>query len=201
MKYIKFDTIDSTNDFLKNYLKSNHPIDFFYVFADEQTKGRGQRLNNWKSECCKNILISYAVRFPLPAQKHFLLNQIVSVAVIDFLEKFNISGLKIKSPNDIMAGYEKLAGILIENTIFKNQIKQSIIGIGINVNQTKFPDLPFATSMKNLTGMDYNRDQLIEELTYQLKLSFSKPEKEIIKQYNSYLYKPKISAVFYTNED
>ncbi len=201
MKYIKFDTIDSTNDFLKSYLKSNQTPDFFYVFAEEQTKGRGQRSNNWKSECCKNILISYALRFPLPAQKHFLLNQIVSVAVVEFLQKFNINGLKIKSPNDIMAGYKKLAGILIENTIFKNQIKQSVIGIGINVNQTQFTDLPFATSMKNLTGIDYVRDQLVGDLTYQLKLSFSKPEKEIIEQYNSYLYTPEISTVPYPDED
>ncbi len=201
MNYIKFDTIDSTNDFLKSYIQTHRPENFFYVFAEEQTKGKGQRLNNWKSECCKNILISYFIKLNLPAEKHFLLNQKVSVALIKLLQKFNITDIKIKHPNDILAGNEKISGILIENAIYKNHIRHSIIGIGLNVNQTHFKNLPFATSMKKITGKNFDREKIIDALGKELKKVFLMSEKEIEDLYNSYLYTPESSVFPLQNED
>ncbi len=195
MNPINFDTIISTNDFLKSYAKKNKLPDFFYVRTNQQTKGKGQRSNIWKSECCKNILISYYVRYKLPAKKNFLLNQIVSVSLIDFLQKFNIPDLKIKYPNDILSGYYKIAGILIENTVYKNQIHESIIGIGMNVNQENFKDLPFATSMKLITHKEYDLNSLSLEIKKFLKKNFSANEKSIKNKYENFLYKPEIYPI------
>ncbi len=187
MDCIKFSTITSTNDYLKSYSKNNKLENFFCVRADEQTKGKGQRSNIWKSDCCKNILISFFVRPEIPASKQFLLNEIVSISIIDFLEKFNIPDLKIKYPNDILSGYLKISGILIENVISKNNIKESVIGIGINVNQTNFKKLVFAISMKKLTGKDYDIDELSGLLKQILIKNFNKNEIEINKIYNKYI--------------
>ena len=201
MNYIKFDTIESTNDFLKSYIKQNKVPSFFYVYADEQTKGKGQRSNSWKSDCCKNILISYFIEFERLAKNQFQLSQIVSVSVLEFLQKFNIPDLKIKHPNDILAGPFKISGILIENTLSKNKIKHSVLGIGINVNQTHFPDLPFATSLKKITGIEYDRKELIHSLTEILKRNFNLPENEIQNKYVRYLYKPNVQKIDLKNED
>jgi len=201
MNYIKFDTIESTNDFLKSYIKKNFVPPFFYVYADEQTKGKGQRSNNWKSECCKNILISYFLDLKWNTEKQFLLNKIVSVSVVELLQKFNIPKLKIKHPNDILADKYKISGILIENTIYGNQIKNSIIGIGINVNQESFSSLPFATSLKKISGKNYDREKIIHELTQSLKNNFSLPEAIIEEKYKEYLFKPDAQEIKLRHEN
>ncbi len=201
MNYIKFDTIESTNDFLKNYVKTKNPGNWFYVYADEQTRGKGQRANTWKSECCKNLLISYFVELNWPVEKQFLLNQIVSVSLIELLQKFNIPELKIKQPNDIMAGYYKIGGILIENSVAGKKLKNSVIGIGLNVNQTVFDKLPFAVSMKNIAGKDFDREILIDELTNLLKNNFKAGKKEIKEKFESFLYKPLAISNVLSNEN
>ncbi len=200
MNYIKFDTIESTNDFLKSYVKKNKVPDFFYVYAEEQTKGRGQRSNVWKSDCCKNILISYFIAKEWDPQKQYLLNQIVSISVAEILQKFNIPDIKIKEPNDILAGRNKICGILIENVISKNKIKQSIIGIGLNVNQEKFPGLAFATSLKKITGKHYDREQLMDEISNSLKKNFVLSESEIQKKYKPFLFRPSSQKIDLKNE-
>ncbi len=187
MYYIKFDTIESTNDFLKSYSKDHQLPDFFYVYTDWQTKGRGQRSNIWQSDCCKNVLISYFLqpRFDLEHQSQ--LNQIVSLAIIKVLQKFNISGLKIKLPNDIMADQKKIAGILIENVINHKNWKQSIIGIGLNVNQTTFAGLPQATSMAIITEKTYNIKDIIKFLTVELKELYKQKPDIISREFERFL--------------
>ena len=201
MNSINFDTILSTNDFLKSYAKKNKLPDFFFVRTDEQTKGKGQRTNVWQSECCKNILISYYVKYKIPAENQFLLNRIVSVSLIEFLQKFNIPDVKIKYPNDILSGFYKIAGILIENTIYKNHIKDSIIGIGLNVNQQKFKNLPFAVSMKMLTGKTYDLVELTEILTKILIENFDKKPEKISLLYEKYLYQTEVNSIKLTNKE
>ncbi len=201
MNSINFDTILSTNDFLKSYAKKNNLPDFFFVRTDEQTKGKGQRTNVWQSECCKNILISYYVKYKIPAENQFLLNRIVSVSLIEFLQKFNIPDVKIKYPNDILSGFYKIAGILIENTIYKNHIKDSIIGIGLNVNQQKFKNLPFAVSMKMLTGKTYDLVELTEILTKILIENFDKKPEKISLLYEKYLYQTEVNSIKLTNKE
>lgn len=191
MNYIKFDTITSTNDFLKSYCKVQDLPDFFYVYADTQTKGRGQRSNNWQSDCCKNILISYYLKPNIDIDQQNLLNKIVAVAIIEVLQKFNISGLKIKLPNDIMADNQKIAGILIENVLAHQKWKQSIIGIGLNVNQMTFDNLPQATSMKKITGQTYDIEQIMADLTQEIKHQYFRNPDEINANFERLLIRPK----------
>jgi len=172
MHYIKFDTIESTNDFLKSYAKTKKLPDFFYVYTDKQSKGRGQQSNTWQSDCCKNILISIFLQPKLSVSQQQQLNQIVALSIIKVLEKFNILKLNIKLPNDIMSDGKKIAGILIENVIRHQTWKQSIIGIGLNVNQTEFVNLPQATSMKLISGKDYNQEDIIALLIQELKENY-----------------------------
>jgi len=189
MKYIKFDTIISTNDFLKSYAKSQKLPDFFYVYADEQTNGRGQGSNTWQSNCCKNVLMSIFLMPEIKAEKQQFISQITALAIVKVLQKFNIPNLQIKLPNDILADGKKIAGILIENVINQQDIKQSIIGIGLNVNQTNFVNLPMAISMKNLTGTDFNRDIIVTELVKQLKYFYNLPPDMVSEVFNKYLTK------------
>jgi len=181
MKYIKFDTITSTNDFLKSYSKIQKLPDFFYVYSDVQTKGRGQQSNIWQSDCCKNVLVSFYLEPAIPLTHQIRLSRIVALAIIKVLEKFNIPDLKIKLPNDIMSDGQKIAGILIENVIKKNTWQHSIIGIGLNVNQTNFHNLPNATSMTKITKKKYNIEEIILALKNEL-IRLNKQEDEILKQ-------------------
>ena len=97
------------------------------------------------------------------------------------VEKFNIPNLKIKLPNDIMSGGRKIAGILIENIIKKNTWQHSIIGIGLNVNQINFNNLPNAISMTKITKKDYDIEEIIIALKNELIL-LNKEEDSILKQ-------------------
>jgi len=174
MKYIKFNTINSTNDFLKSYSKTTDLPDFFYVLTDFQESGRGQGVNVWQSDCCKNLLMSVFLRPSLDLKEQAILNQIVSLSIIKVLQKINIPGLQIKLPNDIMSGGKKIAGILIENSIYRNYWKKSIIGIGLNVNQIDFVNLPDAISIKKITGKEYVPDRLAEQIIAEMQKQFER---------------------------
>ena len=187
MDYIKFDTITSTNDFLKSYTETHKISDFFYVLADVQTGGRGQRTNIWQSECCKNILISIFLQPDIDLAQQTRLNQIVAVSIVKVLQKFNIPNVRIKLPNDILADAKKIAGILIENKIIGQKWLQSIIGIGLNVNQSNFVNLPMAVSMTQFTGIDYDRDEIVKLLIEQLKICYQEPPEKIQNKFNNLL--------------
>ena len=192
MNYVKFDTIQSTNDFLKSYSKEHDVPDFFYVITDMQTGGRGQRERTWQSECCKNLLVSFVVCPKFSLEKQILLNKIVSIALIELLEMHKITEVQVKLPNDIMVGGRKIAGILIENIIRNKRIRHSIIGIGLNVNQTNFVNLPEAVSMKNILDKDILLSDLVVDLQQILQKYFSVDEKTIEKIYAALsFFKPK----------
>jgi BirA family transcriptional regulator, biotin operon repressor / biotin---[acetyl-CoA-carboxylase] ligase len=117
------------------------------VITDHQTKGRGQRGNTWEAAPKMNLTFSILLRptFLLVAEQ-FAITQVVSLAVADYLRKRGAAPVKIKWPNDLMIGEQKVAGILIENTLTGNGIQQSVVGIGVNINQLAF-DVPTATSL------------------------------------------------------
>jgi BirA family biotin operon repressor/biotin-[acetyl-CoA-carboxylase] ligase len=132
----------------------------------EQTAGRGQRGNGWSSRRGENLIFSIVLKNPeVPAREQFVINEITSLSVADFLAMHGISA-RIKWPNDIYVGKRKICGILIENSLKGMEIDWSIIGIGLNVNQTSFPeDLPNPTSMRLCTGNSnpYNTRTILEE--------------------------------------
>ena len=148
MRLVKLDAIDSTNDFLKDLIRQQDVENFTVISAENQTKGKGQMGAVWNSEQGKNLIMSVLIKDFLSDPKDvFNLNIVISLAVIRSLEQLNIPKLSIKWPNDIMADNKKIGGILIENSFKSDQTIASIVGIGLNVNQTHFENLPQASSL------------------------------------------------------
>ena len=151
-------SVDSTNEEAKRHISD---IDNLSVLsALEQTAGRGQRGNSWTSAPGENLMFSIVLKYscdpiapghgllkPLHARDQFVLNEIASLSVVDFLSRHGISAM-IKWPNDIYVDEKKICGILIENSFRGKSISSSIIGIGLNINQRNFNvNLPNPTSL------------------------------------------------------
>lgn len=172
MKYFKniliieLDTVNSTNDYAKQLLETDNVKELTVIYAKNQTDGRGQQGNKWFSDSDNNLTISI-VLFPtfLPPENQFLLNKTVTLAVHQLIceqTKLN-AAVKIKWPNDIYIGNKKVAGILIENSISGITWNYCIIGIGININQEKFPKtIPNPTSFKLETGKMFQINIVLE---------------------------------------
>ena len=159
-------TVDSTNVFAINLLSKTNPIEGTVIYTDNQVDGRGQIGSKWQSKAGKNIIMS-VILYPdfLPIAHQFKLNQVVALSVYDLLSKyiFPLDKLSIKWPNDIYIGDKKMGGILIENKLQSSLISQSVVGIGLNINQTSFsPDLPNPTSLVLETGEQNDRVDMIE---------------------------------------
>lgn len=161
---IWLERVDSTNDEARRHISEIDNLSV--VSAMEQTKGRGQRGNRWSSQPGENLTFSLVVKdFRIKANEQSAISQATALSLVDLLSRHEIKA-RIKWPNDIYAGDEKICGILIENSLKGSEIDWSIIGIGLNVNQTAFPeDLPNPTSMKLCTGNSnpYNTREILEE--------------------------------------
>lgn len=160
---IHLDTVTSTNDYAKELIQNRFIPEGTIVLADHQTHGKGQRGASWITEKGSNLTFSI-VHYPsfIPAQHQFLLNKVVTLGIVNGLK--NIlprSGLSIKWPNDIYYEHYKLGGLLIENTLEGSYLSSCIIGIGLNVNQTDFNQLPKASSLKSITGQTYDLKHLL----------------------------------------
>ncbi len=177
--YIK--TTNSTSTLLKQLAAEGNPPDFIY--AGYQTAGRGQTGNSWESEEGKNLLCSIL----LPPDKNlYFLNIAVGVALLRVIgEDFSI-----KWPNDIYWQDKKAAGILVENAIIGNEIKYSIAGIGLNVNQTEFKsDAPNPVSLKQIRGREYDIESLMNRVLEEVHKVLNEPEQDIWSYYKSHLYR------------
>ncbi|MBF4519112.1 biotin--[acetyl-CoA-carboxylase] ligase [Flavobacterium sp. ANB] len=161
MKLIKLDAIDSTNDFLKALASKDELDNFTVVTAENQTKGKGQMGSKWESESGKNLIMSALVKdFLYNNEDVFNLSIITSLAVIETLKALDIPDLCIKWPNDIMSYNKKIGGILIENTLKSDGRIVSVVGIGLNVNQTNFEHLPNASSLSVIANKIFDKDIL-----------------------------------------
>lgn len=170
MKLIKLHTIESTNSFLKELLKESKQENFTVVVTSEQTAGRGQIQNTWQSEPFKNLTFSVFVSFNRLLITHYkYLNFAVSLAIFDVLKGLQIPNLQIKWPNDILSETKKICGILIENIFKGGQIESAVIGIGLNINQTEFINLPNATSLKNTMNKEFDLDELLVKIIDSIK--------------------------------
>ena len=173
MRIIKLNAIDSTNTYLKRLSVTRGAEDGLAVVAKFQTNGRGQMGTVWDSQVAKNLTFSVFkdVSFVNIAQ-HFYISMAVSLAVYEALNSLGIKKIKVKWPNDILSENKKIAGILIENVIKLNVITGSVIGIGLNVNQTDFSDLPSATSLLLLSGKVYDLDEVLDTVLRQIDIHF-----------------------------
>lgn len=150
---IHLQVIDSTNSYASELLKEAKLPEGTLIYTFEQQNGRGQRGNKWESEPNKNGACSI-ILYPsfLQADEQFLLTKIVSLAVADLMAELlavtdKMREIRIKWPNDIYVGSQKIAGILIENTLREKCIQSTIIGVGVNINQNVFPTGLNATSL------------------------------------------------------
>lgn len=201
MKVIKLNAIDSTNSFLKEMAHSSSLENYTVLVTKEQTKGRGQMGTRWLSEANKNLLCSVFIRFEsFPATNQVLVNYAVSIAIVNVLNTYKIPKVVIKWPNDILSLNKKICGILVENVIQKNEIKSSVIGIGLNVNQINFPVNFNATSILKETNTEVNLDefliQLITELKTQTSYITNASTNVLKKNYLKHLYKKNTPTMF-----
>lgn len=171
MIHFKLDATDSTNSYLKELVREGALHNWTVVSTGQQIRGRGQQGAIWFSDSGKNLTFSLLIKdIGLKATDQFLLNCAISHGIFKVLKAYEIPRLKVKWPNDIMSGSSKLAGILIENSLINDSIAYSIVGIGLNVNQKKFPPyLPDAVSMKKLTRQNYDLDEILEALVGNIK--------------------------------
>ena len=170
MKLIKLDAIDSTNKFLKGLSNNQLVENFTVVTAENQTQGKGQMGSVWVSEPSKNIIMSVFLKdFVEDVKQIFDINIVVAVSVINALEDFAIPELSIKWPNDIMSYNKKIAGILIENSIKSNGSIFSIVGLGLNVNQTDFEHLPKASSLAAISNATFDKEEILLKIVKEIK--------------------------------
>ena len=196
---IKLDAIASTNDYLRELLTKGEEItEGTVVIAENQHGGKGQRGKEWVSEPGENLTFSILLypRF-LMASDQFELSKAISLGIVSYLQDtlpVNVSGIKVKWPNDIYIGREKVCGILIENAVSGNQVVHSIIGIGLNVNQQVFDkSIPNPTSM-NLSSKKYHDlSFVLEGLCQYLDRRYMRlrntPARKLTEEYLSVLYR------------
>ena len=189
MQIIKLDAIDSTNDYLRKLILEKNPTAPTVVMSQYQKKGKGQRGQVWTSQAGKNLMFSlYMPNFTVPTKEVFSINKIVSVCLLHWLSSFQLPNMCVKWPNDILSGDKKLAGILVESSVQKSTTKSIIIGMGINVNQIQFPQLPNATSMRLCTAKSYDLNTLLLSFLPKLIEGLTHPGKDWDTAYHQSLY-------------
>lgn len=200
-KVIRLDEVDSTNNIIAaKYLSRNLP-EGSVVVASGQNKGRGQGQNKWHSEPGKNLTCSFLLypTFLDPAQQ-FYISKTLSLAVADLVGLYT-DKVAIKWPNDIYVNDKKIAGLLIENTLERDVIKSSVLGVGLNVNQKDFPaSLPNPVSLGMVTKTKYDLEELLESLSgileYRYGLLKNKELRLIDENYLELLYRYKKMDLF-----
>ena len=205
MKLIKLDAIDSTNDFLKALSSQDELENFTTVTAENQTKGKGQVGGLWKTEAGKNLTMSILVKdFLFNNDEVFNLSVLVSLSVAEVLKSLNIPNICIKWPNDILSYNKKLVGILIENTLKSDGRIVSVVGIGINVNQTDFDELPNASSLAVISGKTFDKEELailiVEKLKEKIQ-SWNTSAQIFWNDYFNFLFKKGIPTAFRDNNN
>lgn len=183
----------STNEEAQKLLKNNKTIDGEVVITDAQLSGKGQRGNSWESEPGKNLTFSIILKPPfIKVADQFSLHIITSLAIYDSLYSILGNKLTIKWPNDIYYEDRKLGGILIENSIRAHSIENSIIGIGLNINQTEF-SVAKATSIAEICIQNVDLNDIMENIMLNLEKRYlmikQNVKEQLFSQYKVRLYK------------
>ncbi|HEY1040554.1 MAG TPA: biotin--[acetyl-CoA-carboxylase] ligase [Bacteroidia bacterium] len=193
---VRLTEVDSTNSYARALLKDVNVHEGMVIWADNQTNGRGQRGSVWNAEPLANITFSLILNPGfLNATNHFHLSKIVALAIHATLTEIlgtDNYDIKIKWPNDILVNRKKICGVLIEHIFRADHIHQSIVGIGLNVNQVDFGELESkATSLKLVSGKEFARDEVLSKLLKNLEVLYLQlkqgKEKEININYLKFL--------------
>ena len=160
-----YGSLESTNTFASEVLKKAELQEGTVICADYQTAGKGHQGNRWESEKGKNLIFSI-ILYPssVSPDDQFFISMTISLGICDFLRGI-LPEVKIKWPNDIYVRNDKIAGILIENTLIGNTIESCITGIGLNINQEKFSTvIPNPVSIRMITGKESDTFTCLKQL-------------------------------------
>ncbi len=197
-KIIWLESIDSTNNYIREHISELDNLSV--IAAKSQTQGRGQRGNTWTSEPGANLTFSLILKFgeevsPVSAHNMFIISQITALSILDLLSDKGVKA-KIKWPNDIYVEDKKICGILIENKLSGKELENSIVGVGLNVNQSKFVGdyRVKPSSIINETGQhedlnDLLRTYLKHFYKYIPDINTNSGLKKIRKKYKELLYR------------
>ena len=194
MHILHFPELDSTNNYLLSHLHEYEDEDVVAV-ADSQTHGRGSGTNSWESEDGKNLTFSILIHpCDISPSRQFIISMAVSIAIRNVIADIIPDGdlCKIKWPNDIYVGDKKICGILIENSLQGGVLRNCVLGIGLNVNQTLFTsDAPNPISLKQITGKEHDRDKILNNIltAFEEVLNGKDFVQECPKIYHSDLYR------------
>lgn len=182
----------STNTLIADLVQKAAAMEGTLVITDHQTAGRGQRGKTWQAAIGLNFTFSFLLQPRFVAVKdQFHLQRVVALGITDYLQTYFTDDLKIKWPNDILIKGKKLCGILIENQLSGAFLSQSVVGIGLNVNQKEFA-LPAATSMALQGGREFDLVQELEKLLEQLEARYLQlkqhKEQQLIADYLQRMY-------------
>ena len=197
---LRLEAVDSTSNYAANLLKLTPLPEGTVITAQFQLHGRGQRGNVWESDRGLNALFSL-ILYPtlITADRHFVLNQIISVALKEALEDLIRKDVFIKWPNYLICEGKKIAGILPEVNWSRSKAQSAIIGVGINVNQDSF-SFPNAISMKNITGRVHDVEDVLNIVVNSVERIYELAHKDgadpIISRYHEYLFRRNVIAQF-----
>lgn len=191
---IQIDRVSSTNNYAAKLLNQTKIPFGAVIMAQFQDDGRGQRGAVWQSKSGENLLFSAILDGSLMKEcPPFYLSKCVAVSIKDTLSFFLKHKIHLKWPNDVLVERRKIAGVLIESQWKGNNLFSSIIGVGLNVNQTHFEYGFDATSMKLLSANDYDLKEVLQVLCTKLNFNFnrllSKEYSDLQQDYLSSLYK------------
>ncbi|MFK8044199.1 MAG: biotin--[acetyl-CoA-carboxylase] ligase [Crocinitomicaceae bacterium] len=170
--FFRVNQTHSTNSLLWEILENKPYENGTSVIAHKQTKGKGQKGNIWITEPGKNITFSLLLFPELESKNVFYLNIMASLAIQRTLHDLDITS-EIKWPNDILVNECKIAGLLIENQIQGRKINKSVVGIGLNVNQSHFPFIRPVTSISKELGTHIDLENIFTQLYQNLDFFFN----------------------------
>ena len=194
-KIIRYTELSSTNDKCMELSKQGSLEPYTVVLAENQTNGKGQNGNKWHAKKGLNLTFSlYVPHYNFKVENQFCLNKAIAIGLNASISQLINQESKIKWPNDIMVENEKISGILIENLIQGQFLSKSIVGIGINVNQTEFGlDYGNPTSVYLQTGQKHLMDEVLNivlgNLLKQIELVHAKDFTTINTIYDANLFK------------
>ncbi|MEF8816096.1 MAG: biotin--[acetyl-CoA-carboxylase] ligase [Salinibacter sp.] len=162
-----FEEVGSTNERAARWAAEGAP-EGATVLTDYQTTGRGRHGRDWTADKGRNLLFSVVLRPTLSPDRFGLLTVAAGVAVAEAVEAFvSPHAAALKWPNDVLLEGRKTCGILLESSLAPpNTDAVVVLGVGLNVNQTDFPDAltDTATSLRLTTGRSVPRPPLLARL-------------------------------------
>ena len=188
---IKVNATKSTNDKVKMLIKSKKINNKDVISAKYQYKGKGQLARRWFSSYGNNLLCSLYLEFTKGYNSPIYgLYFATSLSVLKTVNFFSKEKSFIKWPNDILSENKKISGILIENNFKNSDLSYSIIGAGINVNQTRFNSLKHASSLKKINGKNIDLDEVLDQLLKNYDTYFKRIHdiRYLSKEFNQNLY-------------